>query len=110
MEYSEVMNDDRSPECLFNNSCFILKYPRNQLHTIDKTLSFFPVSTWSILFLGLGVNGHSKLRSMGMGYDTSSVMSSELETTSFLESDDDASSRITTTTGRGTNLLLGTFE
>lgn len=55
---------------------------------------------------GLGVNGHSKLRSIGMGYDTSSVMSSELETTSFLESDDDASSRITTTTGRATNLLL----
>lgn len=44
---------------------------------------------------------------MGMGYDTSSMMSSELETTSFLESDDDASSRITTTTGRASNLLLG---
>ena len=44
---------------------------------------------------------------MGMNYDTSSVMSSELEMTSFLESDDDASSRITTTTGRATNLLLG---
>lgn len=59
--------------------------------------------------LGLGVNGHSKHRNMGIGYDTSSVMSSELETTSFLESDDDASSRITTTTGRATNLLLGTL-
>lgn len=55
---------------------------------------------------GLGINGHSKLRSVGVGYDTSSVVSSELETTSFLESEDDASSRITTTTGRGTNLLI----
>ncbi|KAK7602573.1 hypothetical protein V9T40_008162 [Parthenolecanium corni] len=55
---------------------------------------------------GLGVNGHSKHRNMGLGYDTSSMMSSELETTSFLESDDDASSRITTTTGRASNLLL----
>ncbi|XKL60120.1 hypothetical protein PGB90_001136 [Kerria lacca] len=55
---------------------------------------------------GLGLNGHSKHRNAGVGYDTSSVMSSELETTSFLESDDDASSRITTTTGRASNLLL----
>ena len=47
---------------------------------------------------------------MGMGYDTSSMMSSELETTSFLESDDDASSRITTTTGRASNLLLGKVD
>lgn len=46
---------------------------------------------------------------MGLGYDTSSMMSSELETTSFLESDDDASSRITTTTGRATNLHLSKF-
>lgn len=47
---------------------------------------------------------------MGLGYDTSSMMSSELETTSFLESDDDASSRITTTTGRASNLLLGKYN
>lgn len=53
------------------------------------------------------MNGHSKHRNIALGYDTSSVISSELETTSFLESDDDASSRITTTTGRATNLLLG---
>lgn len=37
------------------------------------------------------------------------MMSSELETTSFLESDDDASSRITTTTGRATNLHLSEY-
>lgn len=68
---------------------------------------------WVILLpfhIGLGVNGHSKHRNIALGYDTSSVMSSELETTSFLESDDDTSSRITTTTGRATNLLLGEWS
>jgi segment polarity protein dishevelled len=34
------------------------------------------------------------------------MLSSDLETTSFLESEDDASSRITTTTGRATNLSV----
>lgn len=57
------------------------------------------------IFKGLRINGHSKHRSdRGHGYETASVISSELETTSFLESDDDCSSRITTTTGRATNL------
>ena len=37
-----------------------------------------------------------------MGYETTSILSSDLETTTFLESDDDASSRITSTTGRHT--------
>ncbi|EEB19446.1 dishevelled, putative [Pediculus humanus corporis] len=56
------------------------------------------------------INGHSKHRSdRGHGYETASVISSELETTSFLESDDDCSSRITTTTGRATN-LTGTID
>jgi len=55
------------------------------------------------------MNGHSKHRNVSLGYDTSSMMSSELETTSFLESDDDASSRITTTTGPVSNLLIGMF-
>ncbi|XP_018914936.1 segment polarity protein dishevelled homolog DVL-1 isoform X2 [Bemisia tabaci] len=50
---------------------------------------------------GVGLNGHSKHR----GYE-SSMLSSDIETTSFLESDDDASSRITTTTGRHTNITL----
>ncbi|KAL0277032.1 UNVERIFIED_CONTAM: hypothetical protein PYX00_004458 [Menopon gallinae] len=58
----------------------------------------------------LRINGHSKHRSdRGHGYETASVISSELETTSFLESDDDCSSRITTTTGRATN-LTGTID
>lgn len=55
-------------------------------------------------FSGVGLNGHSKHR----GYE-SSMLSSDIETTSFLESDDDASSRITTTTGRHTNITLGKF-
>ncbi|XP_060850381.1 segment polarity protein dishevelled homolog DVL-3 [Rhopalosiphum padi] len=51
---------------------------------------------------GLGMNGHPKQH---RPYGSSSMLSSELETTSFLESDeDDASSRITTTTGRATNI------
>ncbi|XP_066997282.1 segment polarity protein dishevelled homolog DVL-3 isoform X2 [Anabrus simplex] len=54
---------------------------------------------------GLRINGHSKHRS-GHGYESSSMLSSDLETTSFLESEDDASSRITTTTGRATNLSV----
>lgn len=53
--------------------------------------------------LGLRINGHSKHRS-GHGYETASILSSDLETTTFLESDDDASSRITSTTGRHTNM------
>jgi Dishevelled specific domain len=36
----------------------------------------------------------------GHGYESSSMISSELETTSCLDSEDDATSRITTTTGR----------
>lgn len=54
-------------------------------------------------FLGLRINGHSKHRS-GHGYETASILSSDLETTTFLESDDDVSSHITTTTGRHTNI------
>ncbi|KAG8239924.1 hypothetical protein J437_LFUL019515 [Ladona fulva] len=54
----------------------------------------------------LRINGHSKHRSSGHGYESSSMLSSDLETTSFLESEDDASSRITTTTGRATNLSV----
>ena len=57
------------------------------------------------LLSGLRINGHSKHRS-GHGYESSSMLSSDLETTSFLESEDDASSRITTTTGRATNLSV----
>lgn len=53
--------------------------------------------------LGLRINGHSKHRS-GHGYETASILSSDLETTTFLESDDDASSHITSTTGRHTNM------
>ncbi|XP_072745151.1 segment polarity protein dishevelled homolog DVL-3 isoform X2 [Anoplolepis gracilipes] len=52
---------------------------------------------------GLRINGHSKHRS-AHGYETASILSSDLETTTFLESDDDASSRITSTTGRHTNM------
>ncbi|XP_014211768.1 segment polarity protein dishevelled homolog DVL-3 [Copidosoma floridanum] len=52
---------------------------------------------------GLRINGHSKHRS-GLGYESASILSSDLETTTFLESDDDASSRITSTTGRHTNM------
>ncbi|OAD59771.1 Segment polarity protein dishevelled like protein DVL-3 [Eufriesea mexicana] len=52
---------------------------------------------------GLRINGHSKHRS-GHGYETASILSSDLETTTFLESDDDASSHITSTTGRHTNM------
>ena len=52
-------------------------------------------------FNGLRINGHSKHRS-NMDYESTSILSSDLETTTFLESDDDASSRITSTTGRHT--------
>ncbi|KOC65563.1 Segment polarity protein dishevelled like protein DVL-3 [Habropoda laboriosa] len=52
---------------------------------------------------GFRINGHSKHRS-GHGYETASILSSDLETTTCLESDDDASSRITSTTGRHTNM------
>lgn len=56
---------------------------------------------------GLGMNGHPKQH---RPYGSSSMLSSELETTSFLESDeDDASSRITTTTGRATNVSSGKY-
>uniref|UniRef100_A0A8D8LQ88 Segment polarity protein dishevelled homolog DVL-3 n=2 Tax=Cacopsylla melanoneura TaxID=428564 RepID=A0A8D8LQ88_9HEMI len=48
---------------------------------------------------GMRMNGHGKGH-----YESSSMVSSDVETTSFLESDDDASSRITTTTGRATNI------
>lgn len=54
-------------------------------------------------FIGLRINGHSKHRS-GHGYETASILSSDLETTTFLESDDDVSSRVTSTTGRHTNM------
>lgn len=56
---------------------------------------------------GHRINGHSKLHGrQGHAYESSSMVSSDLETTSFLESDDDASSHITTTTGRVTNLSI----
>uniref|UniRef100_A0A1B6D6G1 Dishevelled n=1 Tax=Clastoptera arizonana TaxID=38151 RepID=A0A1B6D6G1_9HEMI len=56
---------------------------------------------------GVRINGHSKHRGIqGHGYESSSMVSSDLETTSFLESEDDASSHITTTTGRATNLSI----
>lgn len=59
------------------------------------------------LILGHRLNGHSKLHGrQGHVYESSSMVSSDLETTSFLESDDDASSHITTTTGRVTNLSI----
>lgn len=51
------------------------------------------------------MNGHMKPPRLH-AYESSSMMSSDLETTSFLESEDDASSRITTTTGRATNLSM----
>ena len=63
------------------------------------------VYQYFVILPGLRINGHSKHRS-GHGYESSSMLSSDLETTSFLESEDDASSRITTTTGRATNLSV----
>ncbi|XP_046672895.1 segment polarity protein dishevelled homolog DVL-3 isoform X3 [Homalodisca vitripennis] len=60
---------------------------------------------------GVRINGHSKLRGIpGHGYESSSMLSSDLETTSFLESEDDASSHITTTTGRATNLSIDRID
>ncbi|XP_054268021.1 segment polarity protein dishevelled homolog DVL-3 isoform X2 [Macrosteles quadrilineatus] len=61
---------------------------------------------------GIRINGHGKMRSMpgGHGYESSSMLSSDLETTSFLESEDDASSHITTTTGRATNLSIDRMD
>ncbi|GFG40326.1 hypothetical protein Cfor_03551 [Coptotermes formosanus] len=67
--------------------------------------NFFMVHQYFVILPGLRINGHSKHRS-GHGYESSSMLSSDLETTSFLESEDDASSRITTTTGRATNLSV----
>lgn len=78
------------------------------VHTYFSFLyeNFLTVNNECFVFLsGLRINGHSKHRS-GHGYESSSMLSSDLETTSFLESEDDASSRITTTTGRATNLSV----
>lgn len=55
------------------------------------------------IIAGLRINGHSKHRS-ALGYESASILSSDIETSTFLESDDDASSRITSTTGRHTNM------
>lgn len=69
---------------------------------------------FSFSITGIRINGHGKIRGIpGHGYESSSMLSSDLETTSFLESEDDASSRITSTTGRATNLSIdrmGTYK
>ena len=45
-------------------------------------------------------NGHNAMRHRaGHEYESSSMISSDLESTSFVDSEEDASSRITTTTG-----------
>lgn len=72
------------------------------IRCISRNLFYFPFFC-ILYFIGLRINGHSKHRS-GHGYETASILSSDLETTTFLESDDDASSRITSTTGRHTNM------
>lgn len=46
-------------------------------------------------------NGHNAMRHRpGHEYESSSMISSDLESTSFVDSEEDASSRITTTTGK----------
>lgn len=46
----------------------------------------------------LRINGHGTRPPRHHGYESSSMISSDLESTSFFDSDDDASSRITATT------------
>lgn len=52
--------------------------------------------------VAMRINGHGSRVPRHHGYESSSMISSDLESTSFFDSDDDASSRITaTTTGMG---------
>ncbi|XP_069940945.1 segment polarity protein dishevelled homolog DVL-3 isoform X4 [Cherax quadricarinatus] len=52
------------------------------------------------------INGHGNRVPRHHGYESSSMISSDLESTSFFDSDDDASSRITaTTTGKHFSVL-----
>lgn len=75
-----------------------------QGHHLHKTSRHHADKYEKYKYNGLRINGHSKHRSSGLGYESASILSSDLETTTFLESDDDASSRITSTTGRHTNM------
>ncbi|XP_076284818.1 segment polarity protein dishevelled isoform X3 [Lasioglossum baleicum] len=75
----------------------------HHLHKSSRHHSDKYIDKYKNKYNGLRINGHSKHRS-GHGYETASILSSDLETTTFLESDDDASSRITSTTGRHTNM------
>ena len=49
-------------------------------------------------FAAMRINGHGTRVPRHHGYESSSMISSDLESTSFFDSDDDASSRITATT------------
>lgn len=46
----------------------------------------------------------------GHEYESSSMISSDLESTSFVDSEEDASSRITTTTGKTIRTLLSKIK
>ena len=64
-------------------------------HWCKMNMNFYIFTFHLFGYLGGGrINGHR-----GTSFD-SSMVSSDLESTSFVDSDDDASSRITSTTGK----------
>ncbi|XP_060809196.1 segment polarity protein dishevelled homolog DVL-3 [Amyelois transitella] len=68
----------------------------------DSTISSRPghrASCDKYKYRGLRINGHSKYAHHGLEYETASVLSSDLDSTSLF----DSQSEITTTTGRHTN-------
>ncbi|KAI8427229.1 hypothetical protein MSG28_014827 [Choristoneura fumiferana] len=68
----------------------------------DSTISSRPghrASCDKYKYRGLRINGHSKYGNHGLEYETASVLSSDLDSTSLF----DSQSEITTTTGRHTN-------
>ncbi|XP_053623085.1 segment polarity protein dishevelled homolog DVL-3 isoform X2 [Plodia interpunctella] len=68
----------------------------------DSTISSRPghrASCDKYKYRGLRINGHSKYANHGLEYETASVLSSDLDSTSLF----DSQSEITTTTGRHTN-------
>ncbi|XP_032526071.1 segment polarity protein dishevelled homolog DVL-3 [Danaus plexippus] len=68
----------------------------------DSTISSRPghrSSCDKYKYRGLRINGHSKYGNHGLEYETASVLSSDLDSTSLF----DSQSEITTTTGRHTN-------
>ncbi|CAG9132970.1 unnamed protein product [Plutella xylostella] len=75
---------------------------RDNCTDTDSTISSRPghrASCDKYKYRGLRINGHSKYGNHGLEYETASVLSSDLDSTSLF----DSQSEITTTTGRHTN-------